>query len=543
MVLSPYTGCMMKKQNIHIWLVSFAFLVYGLSFAIGVPASTASTKNLKDIANSYAIEQIRSLQVAGVIAGDENGYFHPTRPVTRAEFVAMLTRALGMKPVVSNVAAYSDVPKNSWAYGYVQAAAGLNIANGIGPTTFAPKRTISREEAAAFLVRALEQSISPSYQLPVKDANAISSWARASVSHAMQKKWLVGYNGYFRPTHALSREETAVILYRIQENLKKQNVTAKPLVSLGWQYQSTTEEFIAQVKKSGVNTLSPRWYFLQKDGTISDFTDASLVHWARANGKQVWPLFGNKFDPNATHAMLSDPNKRKAAVQKLSSFIDKYQLDGINIDFEGFSPADRNNFTLFIQELATALHTKDAVLSVDIPPDGDSDWSDPFDFAKLAKHADYLVVMAYEEHWVGGSKAGSVASLPWFTKVITDLLNEVPTQKLIVGMPLYTRDWYQSNGTLKSTDISIPQSYQLLSQYRAKTAWDEKVGQYRSTYQKQGTTHTIWLEESRSIGLKAQASLQWQIGGLAYWYVGSESTDMWTAIANSITLTHAREKL
>ncbi|AWX56045.1 glycosyl hydrolase [Brevibacillus brevis] len=543
MVLSPYTGCMMKKQNIHIWLVSFAFLVYGLSFAIGVPASTASTKNLKDIANSYAKEQIRSLQAAGVIAGDENGYFHPTRPVTRAEFVAMLTRTLGMKPVASNVAAYSDVPKSSWAYGYVQAAAGLNIANGIGPTTFAPKRTISREEAAAFLVRALEQSISPSYQLPVKDANAISSWARASVSHAMQKKWLVGYNGYFRPTQALSREETAVILYRIQENLKKQNVTAKPLVSLGWQYQSTTEEFIAQVKKSGVNTLSPRWYFLQKDGTISDSTDTSLVQWAHANGKQIWPLFGNKFDPAATHTMLSDPNKRKAAVQKLTSFIDKYQLDGINIDFEGFSPADRNNFTLFIQELATALHAKGAVLSVDIPPDGDSDWSDPFDFAKLAKHADYLVVMAYEEHWVGGSQAGSVASLPWFTKVITDLLDEVPTQKLIAGMPLYTRDWYQSNGTLKSTDISIPQSYQLLSQYRAKTVWDDKVGQYRSTYQKQGVTHTIWLEESRSIGLKAQASLQWQIGGLAYWYIGSESTDMWTAIANSITLKHAREKL
>ncbi|MGG1389083.1 glycosyl hydrolase family 18 protein [Brevibacillus brevis] len=534
---------MMKKQNIHIWFVSLAFLVYGLSFAMGVPASTASTKNLKDIANSYAIEQIRSLHAAGVIAGDENGYFHPTRPVTRAEFVAMLTRTLGIKPVVSNVAAYSDVPKNSWAYGYVQAAAGLNIANGIGPTTFAPKRTISREEAAAFLVRALEQSISPSYQLSVKDANAISSWARASVSHAMQKKWLVGYNGYFRPTQALSREETAVVLHRILENLKKQNVTAKPLVSLGWQYQSTTEEFIAHVKKSGVNTLSPRWYFLQKDGTISDFTDASLVHWAHANGKQVWPLFGNKFDTAATHAMLSDAKKRKAAVQKLASFIDKYQLDGINVDFEGFSPADRNNFTLFIQELATALHAKGAVLSVDIPPDGLADWSAPFDFAKLAKHADYLVVMAYDEHWAGGPKAGSVSSLPWLKKVITNLLDDVPTQKLIVGMPLYTRDWHQSKGALKSTDLSIPQSYQLLSQYRAKTVWDDKIGQYRSTYQKQGVSHTIWLEESRSMGLKVQASLQWNIGGLAYWYVGSESTDMWTAIANSITLKHAREKL
>lgn len=543
--LSSYTEYMMNKRHVHIniWLVSLAFLVYSLSFAFGVPASTASPNNLKDIANSYAKQQIRALQEAGIIAGDEHGYFHPTRPVTRAEFITMLTKTLGIKPVYSNVPAYTDVPKNSWAYGYVQAAAGLNIANGITPSTFAPKRTISREEVAAFLVRALEQSISASANPPVKDANAISSWARNSVSHAISKKWLVGYNGYFRPKHAMSKEETAVVLHRILESIKKQNVAPKPMVSLGWQYYSDTQEYIEEVKRSGVNTLSPRWYFLQKDGTISDATDPTLIKWAHANGKKVWPLFGNKFDTEATHAMLSSPTKRKVAIQTLISFVDKYKLDGINIDFEGFYPEDRDYFTLFIQELATALHAKGAVVSVDIPPDSNSDWSDPFDFAKLAKHADYLVLMAYEEHWSGGPKAGSVASLPWLQKVITDLLDEIPAQKLVVGLPFYTRDWYYANGALKSTDISIPQSYQLLSQYRAWTVWDDSIGQYRSTYQKQGITHNIWLEESRSMGLKILASLQWQIGGFAYWYIGSESPDMWTAIQNSITLKHVRDKL
>lgn len=534
---------MIKKQNIHIWLVSLAFLTYCLTLAVGVPASTASTNSLKDIANSYAKEQIRSLQKAGVIAGDENGYFHPTRPVTRAEFVAMLTRTLGIQPVAGNIAAYADVPKNSWAYGSVQAVAALGIANGISPTAFGPKRTISREEAAAFLVRALEQNVSAQATLAVQDAASVSGWAKASVAKAIQKKWLVGYQGSFRPQKALSREETAVILQRISDELKTQSAAAKPLISLGWQYQSTTDEFIAQVKKSGVNTLSPRWYFLQKDGTVSDLSDAALIHWAHANGKQVWPLFGNRFDSAATHAALADAAKRKAIVQKLSAYVDKYQLDGINVDFEGFSPADRNNFTLFIQELSAALHAKGAVVSVDIPPDTKTDWSEPYDFAKLAKSADYLVVMAYEEHWVGGPKAGSVASLPWLKKVIVDLLDKVPAQKLIVGLPLYTRDWYQAKGSLQSTDLTIPASYQLLSQYRASTVWDASIGQYRSTYQKQGVTHTIWLEESRSMGLKVQASLEWQIPGLAYWYVGSESTDMWTAIANAIKLKQVRAKL
>jgi len=533
----------MKKQHLHIWLVSLVLLTYCFTLGIGVPASTASTSSLRDISSSYAREQIRSLQTAGIVSGDENGYFHPTSPVTRAEFVAMLERTLGVKPVSSNVPSFADVSKSSWAYGYIQAAASLNLASGTSATSFSPNRTISRQEAAAFLTRALGLKASSSTTLSVKDTRAISGWARPSVNTALAKQWLVGYQGYFRPTAALSREETAVILKRILDQLGEQTVSAQPLVSLGWQYQSTTSEFISSVQKAGVNTLSPRWYFLQKDGSVSDYSDANLIHWAHKNGKEVWVLFGNQFDPATTHAVLSDQAKRKAVIQKLSAFVDKYQLDGINVDFEGFDPADRDNFTAFVKELAAELHAKDAALSVDIPPDSGTDWSEPFDYAKLATYADYLVLMAYEEHWVGGSQAGSVASLPWFENVIEGVLDDVPAQKLIVGMPLYTRDWYQSGGKLNSTDISIPQSYQLISQYTGSTKWDTATQQYRSTYKKQGVTHTIWLEESRSLGLKAQSSLSDSIGGLAYWYIGSESADIWTSIANSIALKQARTKM
>ncbi|WP_238933640.1 S-layer homology domain-containing protein [Brevibacillus choshinensis] len=534
---------MMKKRHIHISIVTLIILTYCFTLGVSAPTSTASTNSLRDISNSYAREQIRALQSSGIVSGDEKGYFHPENPVTRAEFVSMLDRTLGIKPVASSVPSFTDVPKSSWAYGYVQAAVSLDMANGTSSTTFSPNRTISRQEAATFLVRAMGLQASSTATPSVKDANAISNWARPAVSAAIKKQWLVGYQGYFRPGAALSREETAVILKRILDELNATTVSAKPLVSLGWQYQSTTQEFIAQVQKSGINTLSPRWYFLQKNGSISDYTDASLVHWAQKNGKEVWALFGNQFDPTTTHAVLSDKSKRTAVVQKLVSFVDKYQLDGINVDFEGFNPDDRDNFTAFIKELGTALHAKGAVLSVDVPPDTGTDWSEPFDYEKLALHADYVVLMAYEEHWVGSPKAGSVASLPWFENVIKGVLDDVPAQKLIAGIPLYTRDWYSAGGQVQSTDISIPESYQLISQYKTTTKWDEALGQYRSTFTKQGVSHSIWLEESRSLGLKAQTSLTWQIGGLAYWYIGSESTDVWTSIANSIALKQARQKM
>lgn len=536
-------GSMMKKQSLHMWFLSLVMMTYAFSLAIGVPASTASTLTLRDISNSYASKQIRTLQDAGIIAGDEKGYFHPTRPVTRAEFVAMLNRTIGIKPVASQVASYSDVTKNNWAYGDIQAAASLELVNGTSSNTFSPKRTITREEAATILVRALKQKGSSSASLSFKDVQEMSTWALPSIRDAVHRGWMSGYNGFFRPVDALSRQETAVILERILTLLKAQTVSSKPLISLGWQYQSTTEEFISQVKKTNVNTVSPRWYFLQKDGTVSDQSDAALVKWAHQNGKEVWPLFGNRFDSAATHAALSVPANRTAIVQTLSWYVTKYQLDGINVDFEAFSPADREVFTLFIQELSTALHKQGAVVSVDVPPNTNSDWSDPFDFESLAKYADYIVLMAYEEHWVGSPKAGSVASLPWLEKKIQDLLEDIPSDRLIVGLPLYTRDWFSANGSMQSSDISIPGSYELIAKYRGSTKWQDSIGQYISSYQKQGVTHTIWLEESRSLGLKAQASLKWQIGGFAYWYIGSESSDVWTAINNSIKLQQTRQRL
>lgn len=536
-------GSMMNKQNLHMWFLSLVMMAYALTLAIGVPASAASTMKLRDISGSYASKQILTLYDAGMIKGDESGYFHPKRPVTRAEFVAMLNRVLGVQPVVSQVVAYSDVPKTNWAYGDIQAAASLELVNGTSSKTFSPKRTITREEAAAILVRALNLKASTKSSLSFKDVQEISSWALPSIRDAVDRGWMSGYNGFFRPADALSREETAVILERILTLLKAQTVSSKPLISLGWQYQSTTEEFIGQVQKSNVNTLSPRWYFLQKDGTVSDQTDAELVKWAQQNGKQVWPLFGNRFDSAATHAALSSPAKRSAMVQSLSRFVTKYQLDGINVDFEAFSPDDRDAFTLFIEELSTVLHKQGAVVSVDVPPNTNSDWSDPFDYESLAQSADYIVLMAYEEHWVGSAKAGSVASLPWVIEKVDDLLADIPAERLIVGLPLYTRDWFSANGSMQSSDISIPSSYASIAKYQATTNWQSRIGQYVSSYQKQGVTHTIWLEESRSLGLKAQASLKQQIGGFAYWYIGSESPDVWTAINNSLHLAQTRRGL
>ncbi|MBE5394909.1 S-layer homology domain-containing protein [Brevibacillus borstelensis] len=523
----------MRKRNVHIMLSFILWATSLLSVSVGVSASTAAA--LKDISASYAKEEIRSLYQAGIVLGDADGYYRPKKAVTRAEFVAMLTRTWKLKTVSSQFPAYSDVPKSSWAYGAVQAAVSLGIVNGTTPTAFSPNRTISRQEAAALLIRAMGMQPSQPASLPLSDAYSVAYWARPYVAEAIRQKLLVGYQGYFRPNAPLSREETAVLLSRVKKKIDQQAKGKTPVI-LGWQYRSTVQEFIDLVKDTPVNTLSPRWFYLQADSSIADHTDATLVRWAHQNGRKVWAMFGNRFDANATHNALSVPANRAAVVNKLAQLSDKYQIDGINIDFENIKPGDREAFTAFVKELAQAMHAKGRTVSVDVPPDTQTDWSAPYDYANLARYADYIVLMGYEEHWSGGPSAGSVSSLPWLVKSSNNLLTQIPADKYIVGLPLYTRDWSKVNGAWQSTDLLILESYRLISQNKPAINWNPATSQYKATYWKNGTAHSIWLEESRSLGLKMQASMERPIAGFAYWYVGEKLPDVWNVISNVITM-------
>ncbi|USG63378.1 S-layer homology domain-containing protein [Brevibacillus ruminantium] len=526
----------MYTKRIHILITCLFWIMTLFTLSLGVSASANQTISFKDISSSYAREDILALSKAGIVLGDAQGYYHPKQAVTRAEFVAMLTRTWGLKSVNSQIPAYLDVPKSSWAYGSVQAAVTLGIANGTSAKTFSPNRTITRQEAATLLMRALKGELSQSAQVSLNDRYQVAAWALPYVQEAVHEKILVGYQGYFRPNAFLSREETAVLLNRLKTKMDQSQAKAKTPIILGWQYQSTTDEFIRVVKDSPINTLSPRWFYLQPDGTVVDYAEASLVQWAQQNGRQVWPLFGNRFDAKATNQALSSQANRTRIIQRLVELSDKYQLDGINIDFENILPGDRDAFTAFIKEMTDVLHAKGKKVSVDVPPDTQSDWSAAYDYANLGKYADYVVLMGYEEHWEGGSTAGSVSSLPWLNRISNQLLSRIPANKFIVGLPLYTRDWYKTNGTWQSQDLLVLESFQFLSQNRTSPTWDPGVSQYQASYQKNGASHQIWMEESRSLGAKMSASLHQPIAGFAYWYVGESLPEVWNVISNVYTL-------
>lgn len=502
-------------------------------------AQAASVQQrFQDTNTSYAKDAITHLVNAGIAAGTSEHTFEPKKTVTRAEFATFAVRLLGLKPVKNNINPYNDISINAWYYGNVAAMTNLSILEGKGQGTFQPNASITREEAAALLVRMLKQPaqstgiLSSTYY----DAADISGWARPYVQTVYQLGLMKGSDGMFRPHDQVTREEAAVMLDAIlqkktwSDQLKSSDQLG---IQLGWQYNSTTAQFKKQVEQSEVNTLVPRWFFLNSSMKVTDHTDPALLSWAAATDRQIWPLLGNRSNPELTHQMLSSSANRTAVISQVAAYVKTYKLDGINVDFENVQPADREGLTAFVTSLTASLHALGAVVSVDVSPDLGTDWTDAFDYAKLGAVSDYMVLMGYEEHWNGDPKAGSVASLPWVEKALDKMLTEVVRAKIIMALPLYTRDWSSVNPAASSWDITLAEQGARASASGSVRRWDASLVQYIIGYSSNGTPRYIWAEDSRSLSAKVLMSEQRKIAGLAYWYMGGETADVWNAISNA----------
>ncbi|WP_426334581.1 S-layer homology domain-containing protein [Paenibacillus silvae] len=505
----------------------------------GIVHAAGNQSAFEDTRTSYAREAIDRLVNQGVVAGTTEHLFEPKKAVTRAEFASFAVRLLALKPVKNSMNPYADVSAKAWYYGNVAAMTNLSILEGKGQRLFQPNASITREEAAALLVRMLKQR-------PVEtnnpantysDAAEISTWARPYVQTVYRLGLMRGSDGLFRPGEQVTREEAAVMLDAILQNqtwaaqLKRKEQLG---IQLGWQYNASTAEFIKQVQQSPVNTLVPRWFFLNGDMSVSNHVDSTLISWASSTDRKLWPLLGNRSNKEITHQMLSSSANREAVVKQVTSLVKTYKLGGINVDFENVDPSDRAGFTAFVTSLTTALHKLGAVVSVDVSPDLGTDWTAAFDYVNLGEISDYMVLMSYEEHWSGDPKPGSVASLPWVERALATMLNEVANGKTILALPLYTRDWSMASPETASWDITLGEQGIRAAAAGSRTQWDTSLSQYRINYTAAHAAREIWAEESRSLSAKVLMSSEQNIAGLAYWYMGGETADVWNAITNAM---------
>ncbi|MCR2807794.1 glycosyl hydrolase family 18 protein [Paenibacillus soyae] len=293
----------------------------------------------------------------------------------------------------------------------------------------------------------------------------------------------------------------------------------------------------------GVNVVSPTWFELEDGkGTIKGKADPAYVKWAHDRGYQVWALFSNAFEPDRTTEALSTVESRFSMIQQLIAFAEIYDLQGINIDFENVYTKDKENLVQFVKELTPLLHEQGLVVSIDVTPKSTSEmWSLFLDRAALGKVVDYMMVMAYDEHWAASPKSGSVASLPWVENAIKKILDEdkVPAGKLVLSMPLYTRIWTETKddtGAVKVTSkaVGMEAIKTILEEKKLTPVFDQAAGQNYVEYTEDGSLKRIWIEDDVSMKARVELVRKYGLGGVATWARSFQTPTIWNVINETL---------
>ena len=306
-----------------------------------------------------------------------------------------------------------------------------------------------------------------------------------------------------------------------------------PLV-LAWDHvKSAAETSETAPVREGLQVLSPTWFSLaDATGSIYSKGSAGYVASAHQKGCQVWALLDNGFDANRTRQFLASAPAQDKAIQQLSRYASQYQLDGINIDFENVADEDRDRFTQFIRNLTTTLKKQNLIISIDVTvPNETPSWSHCYDRKELAAIVDYVMVMTYDEQWATSTPGAPVASLPWVEKNLQKTLQEVPANKLFLGVPFYTKRWEhteeQGKVTAKGKTFFMEDVNAVIQTHNIQPQWRSDYGLSYLEYEEDGKYYHIWVESKDSLALKTALIHTYQLAGAACWRLGFETPDIW----------------
>jgi spore germination protein YaaH len=348
-----------------------------------------------------------------------------------------------------------------------------------------------------------------------------------------------GVSGYINKKYVKKNKEVTITISEKSEALDIPIINGP--IQLTWEAVYTKNPDHTQIPAMlGLNVVSPTWFSLTgNDGSINNLASLEYSKWAQSKGYQVWGLFSNSFDPVLTHEALKDFETRQKIIVQLLHFSQMYQLQGINFDIENVKQEDGPLVTQFMREATPFLHEAGLVVSMDITfyAGENNNWSSFYERSKLAGIVDYLIIMAYDEHSGSSPVAGSVSSLPWVEKNLQNLLNEVPKEKLILGVPLYTRLWKEqqkADGTIEvsSQALSMTKVKEWLEEKGLQPVYDEESGQNYVEYYAEDelATYKVWLEDELSLSKRANLASTYQLAGVASWSRNFGDQTAWTAI-------------
>ncbi len=343
-----------------------------------------------------------------------------------------------------------------------------------------------------------------------------------------------GYIGYIDKKKVGEAEKT-----KFERSFNREQysyLTMDSKVNMVWHQVTSTDANAyfadATANMTGVNVISPTWFYLtDTSGNIASIASADYVSQAHEKGLQVWGLIDNFTQEVSTTETLSSTAARQNIISQLIQAAKDVGMDGINVDFESLSEDVGIHFLEFLRELSIECHKNNLVLSVDNPVP--EDFTSHYDRAEQGRVVDYVIIMGYDEHYVG-SEAGSVASLPWVEQGVQDTLKEVPAKRVINAIPFYTRLWRTTGGNVTSEAIGMDQAQQTIADNNVETYWDKTTSQNYGKYDIDNSTYQIWIEDAQSVAEKVKLVSKYDLAGVSAWKLGFENSGIWKVISDNL---------
>lgn len=317
-------------------------------------------------------------------------------------------------------------------------------------------------------------------------------------------------------------------------------------INMVWDYYS---EYVTAPNRTGttipgVNVVSPSFFSLAKlgEGDLLDKVgDAGLqyIQWAKSNNYQIWGLVSNESMIQTTSDIMNSYALRSKLIDNIVSAAKKYNLNGVNIDFEYMYDKDIDLFTQFLVELHPRLKELGIILSVDVTaPDGGENWSSCYDRNAIADNCDYIIFMAYDQYGSSSTKSGTTAGYDWVKVNLNKFLKteEINPSKIILGVPFFTRLWEESTGSSTSSTVVDMKSIANVLPSGIEKKWLDDVRQYYVEYIKNGKTYKMWIEDEKSIKEKLSLISENSLAGAAFWAKGREDNSIWPIISDSLGL-------
>ncbi len=272
--------------------------------------------------------------------------------------------------------------------------------------------------------------------------------------------------------------------------------------------------------------IVPDWYEIWADGAVTGTADPGVVSYARAHGLWIFPLVQQNGDPAVFHALLSHPARERSAIRNLLRLAEEPGYDGVNLDFEGIAPQDRQAFTSFVEALANSLHAHGYYLTLSIPAETANDpsnsWSGAYSYRALGKAADLVMIMAYDDHYAQGSP-GKVAPASWVDAVTRYAVTEMAPQKVVLGIPAYGYDWGPTGEPAEA--LSFGQAARLDNLY-----YGGRAGAHFN-YTAGGVVHEVYFSDATTFTHELAVAAALNVRGIALWRLGLEDPTMWRLLS------------